>query len=83
VRFPEKSRKKRNGRTHNAEKEGPARKGRKERENIEKSGAITVAHWKIFLYFLFPFFFERMSPARWGHPDGCPPAWKIFFKNGI
>ena len=17
----------------------------------------------------------RMSPARWGHPDGCPPAW--------
>ena len=16
-----------------------------------------------------------MSPARWGHPDGCPPAW--------
>ena len=21
------------------------------------------------------FFFERMSPARWGHPDGCPPAW--------
>ena len=27
-----------------------------------------------FLFFLFPFF-ERMSPARWGHPDGCPPAW--------
>ena len=21
------------------------------------------------------FFFERMSPARWGPPDGCPPAW--------
>ena len=18
---------------------------------------------------------ERMSPARWGHPGGCPPAW--------
>jgi hypothetical protein len=21
------------------------------------------------------FLFFRMSPARWGHPDGCPPAW--------
>ena len=21
------------------------------------------------------FFFFRMSPARWRHPSGCPPAW--------
>ena len=27
----------------------------------------------IFIFFV-SFFFERMSPARWGHPDGCPPA---------
>jgi len=26
------------------------------------------------LLLFFPFL-ERMSPARWGHPDGCPPAW--------
>lgn len=28
------------------------------------------------------FLFERMSPARWGHPDGCPPAWpaRNFYK---
>ena len=30
--------------------------------------------FSFFLFFSFFFFFIRKSPARWGHPGGCPPA---------
>jgi hypothetical protein len=47
---------------------------------------ILISEFSAIFYFVFAkliekrqtslfLFFERMSPARWGHPDGCPPAW--------
>ena len=33
------------------------------------------SHLLFFREVLIFFLFLDMSPARWGHPGGCPPAW--------
>ena len=43
------------------------------------------SHLLFFREVLIFFFFLDMSPARWGHPGGCPPAWpasKVVSGNG-
>ena len=37
-------------------------------------GVLRFSFFSPFLLFFFFFFFREMSPARWRHPGGCPPA---------